>query len=371
MARAATGRGDGAVFFSESKGCGSAAHRGRPAQRQPKYEEVTAQTQGECLAKKRKAEEEAKAGRLTDAKPMTVGRTSTTGAKNVAKPSVHESTWNSYERACGSTSSRARRGEVGAARPGPRRAVLRRPDEGRLLRGQREESERGLQLRAGARRPRRSGPRQSGGTGRQAEARRYRDFPRSPPTRSGRSRKAVAGHRLRPCSPWPSAPAREGELLGSGTRHIDLEAGTITIRRSLAPVKGGFVLRSEEQAASAWSNCRGSASMPCTHLKRLLADGQVCRATFFCTKTGHFISKSSFIRQVYTPLLKRAGVPYRKFHTFRHTHVSQLLARVSRSWTSPPGRRPSRGHPQDLRATSCRATPSDSRPASTPCTADR
>jgi len=46
----------------------------------------------------------------------------------------------------------------------------------------------------------------------------------------------------------------------------------------------------------------------------------------FCTKTGHFIGKSSFIRQVYTPLLKRAGVPYRKVHTFRHTHVSQLLA---------------------------------------------
>jgi integrase len=32
------------------------------------------------------------------------------------------------------------------------------------------------------------------------------------------------------------------------------------------------------------------------------------------------------IRKVYKPLLERAKVPYRKFHTFRHTHVSQLLA---------------------------------------------
>jgi site-specific recombinase XerD len=86
------------VFFSASKNCwiGRAIIGIQPDGR-PKYKEVTAQTQGECLGKK-KAEEEAKAGRLSDAKPMTVGQYLDHWCENVAKPSVHESTWNSYER---------------------------------------------------------------------------------------------------------------------------------------------------------------------------------------------------------------------------------------------------------------------------------
>jgi integrase len=35
----------------------------------------------------------------------------------------------------------------------------------------------------------------------------------------------------------------------------------------------------------------------------------------------------NFIHKVYKPLLATAGVPYRKFHTFRHTHASDLLAK--------------------------------------------
>ena len=62
----------------------------------------------------------------------------------------------------------------------------------------------------------------------------------------------------------------------------------------------------------------------------------------FVTKTGNFIAKSSFVRQVYKPLLTRAnargaataevgGLPlaisYMPFHSLRHTHASTLLAR--------------------------------------------
>jgi integrase len=36
------------------------------------------------------------------------------------------------------------------------------------------------------------------------------------------------------------------------------------------------------------------------------------------------LARGSFIREIYKPLLKRAGVASRKFHTVRHTHVSQL-----------------------------------------------
>src|SRR5262249_54463157 len=63
------------------------------------------------------------------------------------------------------------------------------------------------------------------------------------------------------------------------------------------------------------------------HRKRALAEGTLSAATIFCTKGGNFIGKSNFIRETYQPLLERAEVAYRKFHTLRHTHVSQLLQR--------------------------------------------
>jgi hypothetical protein len=59
---------------------------------------VSARTQGEALAKKRAAEEDAKAGRLGGARPMTVGQYLTHWCETVSKPSVRETTWNSYER---------------------------------------------------------------------------------------------------------------------------------------------------------------------------------------------------------------------------------------------------------------------------------
>ncbi len=63
------------------------------------------------------------------------------------------------------------------------------------------------------------------------------------------------------------------------------------------------------------------------HRKRMLAEGQDVHAgTIFVTKTGNHIGKSNFVRTVHQPLLEQAKIPYRRFHTFRHTHASQLLA---------------------------------------------
>jgi hypothetical protein len=57
-----------------------------------------------------------------------------------------------------------------------------------------------------------------------------------------------------------------------------------------------------------------------------LAEGNAGATVLFCTRTRHPIRKSSFVRQVWMPLLERAKVPYRKFHSLRHTHASALLA---------------------------------------------
>jgi len=46
----------------------------------------------------------------------------------------------------------------------------------------------------------------------------------------------------------------------------------------------------------------------------------------FMTSTGGYIAKSNFVRRDWKSLLTAAKVPYRKFHTIRHTHASRLLA---------------------------------------------
>jgi integrase len=131
----------------------------------------------------------------------------------------------------------------------------------------------------------------------------------------------VAGHRLEVFALAIGTGARQGELLGLGREHIDLGAGTISMQRSLAVVKGGFVLKEPKSKSR-----RRIVELPrfavhtlSEHVKRLMAEGKVSAPTIF-------FSKSSFIRQVYMPVLERAKVPYRKFHAIRHKHVLQLLA---------------------------------------------
>jgi integrase len=57
----------------------------------------------------------------------------------------------------------------------------------------------------------------------------------------------------------------------------------------------------------------------------MLAEGHLSGPVVFCTSTGNYIGRGNSIKKTYAPLLKAAKVPYRKFHTFRHTHVSELL----------------------------------------------
>jgi integrase len=323
-------RGDGAVFFSESKGCwvGRAIVGVKPDGK-PKYKEVSAKTQGECLAKKRKAEEDAKAGLLSDAKPLTVGQYLDHWLDNVARPSVRETTWSSYER-CVRLHLKPRLGGVKLSRLRPVHVEQFFADL----------------MRDGC----------SAGNAKKVSevfssamehAVRTEIIPVSPaapvakpkrleteivpftPEEVRKIQEAAAGHRLAALFALAiGTGAREGELLGLGREHIDLAAGTIAIRRSLAVVKGGFLLKDpkSKRGVRVVELPRFCVEALREHLKRLLAEGHVSAKAVFCTRTGNFITKSAFIRELYKPLLRRAGVPYRKFHTFRHTHVSQLLA---------------------------------------------
>jgi integrase len=122
--------------------------------------------------------------------------------------------------------------------------------------------------------------------------------------------------------------AREGELLALQWPDIDFERRLARIVRALAAEKGGGFRLKEPKSERG----RRTLELPAfavealhEHRKAMVAEGNAA-APVFSTKTGNYLGKSNFIRQVYRPMLARAGVRYRKFHTFRHTHASDLLA---------------------------------------------
>jgi hypothetical protein len=93
------GRGEGAVFYSASKGCWVArAVVGVKPSGSPKYKEVTAKSKGEVLAKKTRLQQDAAAGRLNETSGMTAGQYLGHWLESTARPSVAPTTWASYER---------------------------------------------------------------------------------------------------------------------------------------------------------------------------------------------------------------------------------------------------------------------------------
>jgi integrase len=59
----------------------------------------------------------------------------------------------------------------------------------------------------------------------------------------------------------------------------------------------------------------------------MLAEGHYGpESPVFPDADGGFLRKSNFIRRVYAPILKKAGLLGIRFHDWRHFHASQLVA---------------------------------------------
>ena len=69
-----------------------------------------------------------------------------------------------------------------------------------------------------------------------------------------------------------------------------------------------------------------------THLEAVALEGQVQdwsveqRALVFPNKAGRIMQYSTFLEDVWQPLLAKAGLPYRKYHSTRHTFATWLLS---------------------------------------------
>jgi integrase len=284
-------RGEGAVFYSESKACwvGRAIVGAKPDGR-PKYREVTARTQGEVREKMKQATADGEAGRLPDdGRPLTTGQYLDHWCQNVAKTSVHETTWASYER-CVRMHLKPRIGGI-------RLAHLRPVHVEELFAGMRRDGvsngnakkvsevlSTALEhaLRTGVVRANPAAP---------VAKPRPDEKPVVPftPDEILRIRLGAMGHRLEALFILAiTTGAREGELLALGREHIDLTAGTVHFQRSLAVVKGGFLVKEPKS-----KHGRRVVELPAfavdalrEHVKRLLAEGNAAAPVLLPTDKG-------------------------------------------------------------------------------------
>jgi integrase len=128
---------------------------------------------------------------------------------------------------------------------------------------------------------------------------------------------------------------RQGELLGLKWDDVDLEDGSLQVRRTLTITKCGPVFTTPKTAGSRRSvklNNKATEALK-GHLERQL--GEIDRVgslwnengLIFASETGEPLNRHNLTRRSFKPLLKRAGLPEIRFHDLRHTCATLLLTR--------------------------------------------
>ena len=127
---------------------------------------------------------------------------------------------------------------------------------------------------------------------------------------------------------------RQGEILALDWDAVDLEAGTLQVRRTLSHKGGGGATFSTPKTAKSRRVVRLSqtvVSALVSHRARQHADRLRAGADWqdnglvFCTEIGTPLRADRVDYRSWKPLLRNAGLPDVRFHDLRHTCASLLL----------------------------------------------
>ena len=130
----------------------------------------------------------------------------------------------------------------------------------------------------------------------------------------------------------------QGELLVLRWDDVDLEDGSLQVRRTLAITKSGLVFSFPKTTGSRRSVKLTSKATKAlkSHLERQLAEidrvGSLWNpgdadGLIFASETGEPLDRRAVTKQKFKPLLRRAGLPEIRFHDLRHTCATLLLTR--------------------------------------------
>ena len=134
-----------------------------------------------------------------------------------------------------------------------------------------------------------------------------------------------------------STGMRQGELLGLKWEDIDLEAGTVQVRRTLSTqtgrgfsfsppktAKGRRSIKLPEVAKSTLRRHRDAQLEERTKLAGVRKDNGLV----FTTQVGTPIGRQELVTRSFKPLLRKVGLPNIRFHDLRHTCATLLLRRT-------------------------------------------
>jgi integrase len=140
---------------------------------------------------------------------------------------------------------------------------------------------------------------------------------------------AVVDHRLAAIFTVAVATGmRLGELFGLQWLDVDLTAGVIMVRRSLAEISGKLLVTDPKTARSRRRIDLPQVAIDALHRHReaMAAEGFGQVKWVFCNTRGGPLRRSHFHKQVFKRLLKKANLPDIRFHDLRHTSATLLLS---------------------------------------------
>jgi integrase len=127
---------------------------------------------------------------------------------------------------------------------------------------------------------------------------------------------------------------RQGELLGISWDDVDLEAGTLSVHRTLSGAKGGpkFTTPKNNRTRRVRLTLQAAEALR-DHRKRQLEERMSLAGLWqdhglvFCSTVGTPLSRHNVHKRSFKPLLERAGLPHTvRFHDLRHTFATLMAS---------------------------------------------
>jgi integrase len=129
---------------------------------------------------------------------------------------------------------------------------------------------------------------------------------------------------------WLDTGARPGEVYALHWPDVDFAGGTVFIHQGLEDLRGKTRLKETKTSKSRRRirMARRTVMALEEHRERMRAEGRdLEKGPVFCDTQGGTLSQSSFLRRVFRPILKTAGLPPIRPYDLRHTSATLLLSR--------------------------------------------